>query len=65
VGVKLGAHMRVERRLRVFENRVLRKVLRPKKNEVTGNWKRLHNEELYALYFSSDTVRVKKPRRIK
>jgi len=43
--------LREERRLRVFENRVLRRVFRPKKNEVTGEWKKLHNE-LNDLYCS-------------
>ena len=42
--------LREERRLRVLENRVLRKIFRPKRNEVTGEWRRLHNEELYDLY---------------
>ena len=42
--------MREERRLRVFENRVLRKILGPKTDEVTGEWRRLHQEELYDLY---------------
>ena len=44
--------LREERRLRVFENRVLRRVFGPKRDEVTGEWRRLHNEELYALYSS-------------
>jgi hypothetical protein len=38
--------------LRVFENRVLRRIFRPKRDEVTGEWRRLQNEELYALYSS-------------
>ena len=42
--------MREERRLRVFENRVLRKVFGPKKDEVTGEWRKVHNEELNYLY---------------
>ena len=41
---------RVERRLRVFENRVLRRVFGPKRDEVTGEWRKLHNEELSDLY---------------
>jgi hypothetical protein len=52
--------MREERRLRVFENRVLRRIFGPKRDEVTGKWVRLHNEELYDLYSSSNIVRVKK-----
>ena len=42
--------MREERRLRVFENRVLRKIFGPKTDEVTGEWRRLYQEELYDLY---------------
>ena len=42
--------MRKERRLRVFENRMLRRILGPKRDEVTGEWRKLHNEELYDLY---------------
>ena len=38
--------MREERRLRVFENRVLRKIFRPRRDEVTGEWRKLRNEEL-------------------
>ena len=44
--------------LRVFENRVLRKVFGSKKDEVRGKWRRLCNEELYALYSSPDIIRV-------
>jgi hypothetical protein len=39
-----------ERRLRVFENRVLRRIFGPKKDEVTGEWRKLHNEELHDLH---------------
>jgi len=42
-------YVEMERRLRVFENRVLRKVFGPKKDEVTGEWRKLHNEELNDL----------------
>jgi hypothetical protein len=42
--------LREERRLRVFENRVLRRIFGLKRDEVTGEWRRLRNEELYALY---------------
>ena len=42
--------MREERRLRVFENRVLSRVFGPKRDEVTGEWRKLHNEELSDLY---------------
>ena len=42
--------MREERRLRVFENKVLRRIFGPKKDEVTGEWRTLHNEEFTYLY---------------
>jgi hypothetical protein len=42
--------LREERRVKVFENRVLRKVFGPKRDEVTGEWRKLHNEELNDLY---------------
>ena len=44
--------LREERRLRVFENRVLRRIFGPKREEVTGKWRKLHNEELNGLYCS-------------
>jgi hypothetical protein len=44
--------------LRVFENRVLRKIFGPKRDEVTGNWRKVHNEELHNLYTSPDAVRM-------
>ena len=50
--------------LRVFENRVLRRTFGPKRDEVTGEWRRLHNEELYSLYSSPDIIRVIKSRRL-
>jgi hypothetical protein len=54
-----------EHRLRVFENRVLRRIFGPKRDEVTGKWRKLHNEELNDLYSSSNIVRVIKSRRMK
>jgi len=48
----------------VFENRVLRRMFGPKRGEVTGEWRKLHNEELNNLYSSSNIVRVIKSRRI-
>ena len=57
--------MRVERRLRVFENRVLRRIFGPKRNEVTGEWRKLHNEELNDLYCSPNIIRVIKLRRMR
>jgi hypothetical protein len=43
--------------MRVFENRVLRRTFGPKRNEVTGEWRKLHNEELHNLYSSPDIIR--------
>jgi hypothetical protein len=57
--------LREECRLGVFENRVLRRIFGPKRDEVTGKWRRLHNKELYALYSSSDIIRVIKSRRLR
>ena len=57
--------MREERRLSVFENRVLRRVFGPKRDEVTGKWKKLHNEELIDLYSLPNIVRVVKSRRMR
>ena len=50
--------LREERKLRVFENMVLGRIFGPRKDEVTGEWKRLHNEELNDLYCSPNIVRV-------
>jgi len=57
--------LREERGLKVFENRVLRGIFGPKRNEVTGEWRKLHNEELNDLYCSPNIVRVIKPRRMR
>jgi len=57
--------LREERRLRVFENRVLRKIFGPKRDELTVEWGKLHNEELNDLYSSPNIVRVIKSRRIR
>jgi hypothetical protein len=56
--------LREEHRLRVFENRVLRRIFGPKRDEVTGGWRKLHNEELHGLYSSPSIVRVIKARRM-
>ena len=50
--------LREERGLRVFENRVPRRIFGPKRNEVTGEWRRLHNEELNDPYCSPNIIRV-------
>jgi hypothetical protein len=49
----------------VFENRVLKRIFGPKRNEVTGKWRKLYNEELVDLYSSANIVRVIKSRRMK
>ena len=56
---------REERRLRVSENRVLRRIFGPKRDEVTGEWRKLHNEEPDDLYWSPNIVRVIKSRIIR
>jgi hypothetical protein len=48
--------------LRTFKNRVLRRIFGPKREEVAGGWRRLHNEELHNLYASPDIIRVIKSR---
>jgi hypothetical protein len=57
--------LREESRLRVFENNVLRRIFGPKRDEVTGEWRRLHNEELYALYSSPNIILVIKSIRLR
>jgi hypothetical protein len=53
---------REEHRLRVFENRMLRRIFGPQRDEVTGSWRKLHNEELHGMYTSPDIIRVIKSR---
>jgi hypothetical protein len=60
----LVCHLREEHRLRVLENRVLRKIFGPKRDE-DGSWRKLHNDELHSLYSSPNIVRVIKSRRMK
>jgi hypothetical protein len=57
--------LREEYRLRVFENRALRRIFGPKRDEVAGDRRKLHNEELHNLYFSPNIIRVMKSRRMR
>jgi hypothetical protein len=57
--------LRKERRLKVFENRVLRRVFGPRRDEVTGEWRKLHNEELNDLFSLPNIVRVVKSRKMR
>jgi hypothetical protein len=57
--------LREECRLRVFENKVLRRIFGPKRDEVTGEWRRLHSKEIYALYSSPNIIQVIKSRRLR
>ena len=57
--------MREEHRLRVFENKVLRKIFEAKKDEITCEWSKLHNSELHALYSSPNIIRSLRSRRLR
>jgi hypothetical protein len=57
--------LREKHRLRVFENRVLRRIFGPKRDEVTGQWRKLHNAELHNLYSSPGIIRQIKSRRMR
>jgi hypothetical protein len=61
----LSLILREERRLRVFENRVLRRMFGPKRDEVTGEWGKLQNEKLRDLYSSPSIIRIIKLRRLR
>jgi hypothetical protein len=61
----LSLILREEHRLGVFENRVLRRIFGLKRNEVTGEWRKLRNEELHDLYSSPSIIRIIKARRIR
>jgi hypothetical protein len=57
--------LREEHRLRVFENRVLRRIFQPKRDDVTGGWRKLHNEELHSFYSSPSIIRFMKSIRMR
>ena len=57
--------LREERRLRMCENRVLWRIFGPKRDEVTGEWRKIHNEELNDLYCSPNIIRLIKLRRLR
>jgi hypothetical protein len=63
--LEVARALREENKLRVFENKVLRRIFGPKRDEVTGEWRRLHNKELCALYYSPNINRVIISRRLK
>jgi hypothetical protein len=56
--------LREEHRLREFENKVLRRIFGPKRVEVTGDWRKLHNDEFHNLYSSPNIIRMIKSRRM-
>jgi hypothetical protein len=57
--------LQLQNRLRVFENRVPRRIFIPKRDEVTGEWRKLHSEELHNLYSSPDIIKQVKSRRMR
>jgi hypothetical protein len=61
----LVSNIKGEYRLRVFENRVLRKIFGLKRDEVTGEWRKMHNKELRDLYSSPGIIRIIKSRRMR
>jgi hypothetical protein len=63
--VKLDLSLREEHRLRVFDNMVLRRIFGPKRDEVAGEWKKLHKEELHNLYSPPNIIRQMKSRKMR
>jgi hypothetical protein len=61
----LSLTLRKEHRLRVYENRSLRRIFGPKRDKVTGDWRKVHNEELHNLYSSSNIIRIINSRTMK
>jgi hypothetical protein len=64
-GATVNVQITITTRLRVFENRVLRRIFGPKRDEVTGEWRKLHNEELRNLYSSPSIIRIIKSKRMR
>jgi hypothetical protein len=65
-GCETWSHtLREEHRLRMFENRVLRRIFGPRRDEVTGEWRKLHNEELHILYCSANIIKRIRSRRMR
>jgi hypothetical protein len=62
---KKSPTLREEYRLRVFENRMLRRIFGRKRDEVTGEWRKLHDEELHNLYSSPNIIRMMKSRQMR
>jgi hypothetical protein len=62
---KWSLTVREEHKLRVFENRVLRRIFGPKRDDVMGEWRKLHNEELHNLYTLPSIIRITKSKRMK
>jgi hypothetical protein len=62
---KFSLNLREENRLRVFVNRELRRLFGPKRDEVTGGWRKLQNEEIHNLYTSPNIIRMIKLRRMR
>jgi hypothetical protein len=61
----LSLTLREEHRVSVFENKVLRKIFGPKRDEIIGGWRKLHNEELHNLYCSLSIIRIIKSRKMR
>jgi hypothetical protein len=61
----LSLALREEDRLRVFKNRVLRRIFGPKRDEAAGGWRKLHNEELPDLYSSASIIRIVRSKRVR
>jgi hypothetical protein len=62
---KVLSFLREEHILGVFENRVVRRISEPKIDEVTGEWRKLHNEELHDMYYLPSIIRIIKSRRMR